>query len=110
MVRQAETPSDAGRSLGLPINQILPLGPMSPRFASDKTMLTEHKRVKIGAQPGDINMGCKIALREGRVPLVVFPWQVLDERDASALRRYMKGKSKAVQRRRDRRACSDLLG
>jgi hypothetical protein len=67
-------------------------------------MDAEHKRVKHGHMPGDISIGAQIALREGRVPLTVFPWQILDERDASAMRRYLKGKSRAVQRRRDRAA------
>ncbi|KMO30716.1 hypothetical protein VQ02_27520 [Methylobacterium variabile] len=69
-------------------------------------MLTEHKRVKLGHIPGDISIGAQIAFREGRVPLMVFPWQILDERDTKAMRRYLKGKSRAVQRRRDRVAIS----
>ncbi len=74
-------------------------------------MLTEHKRVKHGELPGDISRGHIIALREHRTLqapegfcLSIFPWQHLDETDAKGLRRGMKRKSKAVQRRRDRRA------
>lgn len=74
-------------------------------------MLTEHKRVKIGQLPGQVNLGYLIAMREHRrertpdgLCIEVFPWQHLDERDAAGLRRHMKAKARKVQRRRDRRA------
>ena len=74
-------------------------------------MLTEHKRVKHGEAPGDLNRAWLIALRElrGEFVLQPFPWQWLDERDGKVFRRGLADKSRKVQRRRDRQAISEGL-
>lgn len=65
-------------------------------------MRAEHKRVKIGAMPGEIPMGMKIDLREFRGPHMLVDGSMLGENACKSLRRYMKAKAKTVQRQRDR--------
>ncbi len=69
-------------------------------------MLSEHRRVKHGEQPGDVSRRVKIALREMRPGSEVsaHPWQVLNWGCAKSFRRYLRDKGRAVQRRRDRAA------
>lgn len=71
--------------------------------------LGEHKRVKHGQQPGDVDRWHKIDMREKRTPVYVFPWQTLNEACAKAFRRYLIDKSRTVQRRRDKRAIKEQL-
>lgn len=65
-------------------------------------MLTEHKRVKIGAMPGEIPMGMKIDLREFRGPHELLDGSVLGEDACKAMLRFMKGRARKIQRQRDR--------
>jgi hypothetical protein len=45
------------------------------------------KRCKVGDLPGDVPMRVKIAMLEGRVPIQVFPWQVMTEAAAKSYRK-----------------------
>lgn len=65
-------------------------------------MSTEFKRVKHGHTPGDLPRRIKIAMREKRVPVKVFSWQIITVNQAKSFRRDLIKKSKTVQRRRDR--------
>jgi hypothetical protein len=66
-------------------------------------MQTEHKRIKHHQMPGDLSKGTIIRLRERRgLPLWPFLWQGLDIRQAQAIRRFLKERSKSRQRQRDR--------
>lgn len=72
-------------------------------------MQTEFKRVKHGEQPGDVHRSAKIAMREKKTPIRIFPWQSLDDACAKSFRKYLQEKSKKVQRRRDKRAIEDSI-
>ncbi|MBI5262742.1 MAG: hypothetical protein HY852_13100 [Bradyrhizobium sp.] len=69
-------------------------------------MLSEHKRVKHGQQPGDLPRRTKIRMREKSGPI----WLTgashayeLGEKVIKSFRRILQKKGKKVQRRRDKR-------
>jgi len=68
----------------------------------------EHKRVKHGQKPGDIHKGLKIAMREGRTPIVLRYW-VITTKAAKTYNRMLKKKGRAVQRRRDKQRIGEEL-
>lgn len=61
-------------------------------------MMTEFKRVKHGQQPGDIPKRSKIRLREKRVPVHLFSWQVLSLACAKEFRAYVRDKGPPERR------------
>lgn len=63
----------------------------------------EHKRVKHGEMPGQIHRSHIIKMREKKSDIEIFPWYWVTKKQIDALNRYMKEKSKTVQRRRDKR-------
>lgn len=69
-------------------------------------MLSEHKRVKHGQQPGDLPRRTKIRMRERRGAI----WLAgashayeLGEKVIKTFRKILQAKSRKVQRRRDKR-------
>ena len=66
-------------------------------------MDSEFKRVKHGAVPGDVSKRIKIAMREKKMPVEVFPWYVIEDPCAKSFRKYLQEKSKKVQRRRNKK-------
>lgn len=64
----------------------------------------EHKRVKHRQEPGDVPKQVKIAMREKRTPIQLFPWQVISDEAAKTFRNVVKEKGRTVQRRRDKAA------
>lgn len=68
-----------------------------------------YKRVKHGETSGSLHRSHIIAMREGNHGFEVFPWYTIGWAQMKALNRYMKEKTKTVQRRRDKRAVNDWL-
>lgn len=62
----------------------------------------EHKRVKHGHHPGDVSKKVKIAMREGKTPVVVRPGHTISEESANVYCRMLRKKGRKVQRRRDK--------
>lgn len=72
-------------------------------------MLSEHKRVKHGEQPGDISRAAKIHMRESSIEFNVFPWQTINWKCIKSFRKYLSDKGRTVQRRRDKREIANGL-
>lgn len=66
----------------------------------------EHKRVKFGAEPGDVSLRRKIAMREGDTRN--YPPYITDE-IARGYKKELALKAKKVQRRRDKRAIQESI-
>lgn len=71
--------------------------------------MNEHKRVKHGQQPGDIPKHDKIAMREKKTPIEIFPWHTITEKAAKTYRNGLREKGKTVQRRRDKAVIKEQL-
>lgn len=69
----------------------------------------EHKRVKHKQAPGDISKENKIRMREKKTPIKIFEWHTISDDAAKVYRKMLQDKSKAVQRRRDKRRIQEEL-